>query len=332
MRLASPLVMTPWLLVLVLGSGFALSGEAARSRVQAPIRVCPLAELPGLYGHWQRALRESRAEHAPGGRGGARIDPARAADLSRVAHAVIGSSGDLLVADLAARVDVGVGVPTPPLVACAPVVRDRDAVAWRMSLAGFSARETADVVGGHLQVDDVLQARARLMAGQAEAIVAAFLEARWNAAQPADDWLPPAPMTVARRAGVPTLAAFEPELVALARRHDVAPDLVRAVIAAESGGNVRAVSPAGAIGLMQLMPGTAAALGVNPREPLDNLRGGIAYLASLLREFDADTRLALIAYNAGPQHARDVRAGRAVAYRETRAYLEAIGARFPFAR
>lgn len=115
----------------------------------------------------------------------------------------------------------------------------------------------------------------------------------------------------------------------LSGRHGVPAALVRAVIAAESAGKPDAVSPAGAIGLMQLMPGTAAALGVNPREPLDNLRGGIAYLASLMREFERDTRLALIAYNAGPQHARDVRDGRAVAYRETRAYLDAIGARFP---
>jgi len=80
---------------------------------------------------------------------------------------------------------------------------------------------------------------------------------------------------------------------------------------------------------MQLMPGTAAALGVDPWQPLDNLRGGIAYLASLVRDFDRNVRLALIAYNAGPQHARAVQAGRAVAYRETRAYLDAINARYP---
>jgi soluble lytic murein transglycosylase-like protein len=106
--------------------------------------------------------------------------------------------------------------------------------------------------------------------------------------------------------------------------------LVRAIIAVESGGNVSAVSPAGAIGLMQLMPRTAAALGVNPWQPLENLRGGIAYLASLLRAYGEDVRLALIAYNAGPQHADLVRTGRAVAYRETRKYVEAIAARFPF--
>jgi len=105
--------------------------------------------------------------------------------------------------------------------------------------------------------------------------------------------------------------------------------LVRAMVAAESGGNPRALSSAGAIGLMQLMPATAAALGVDPWHPLENLRGGIRYFAELLGLYDQDPRLALIAYNAGPQHANRVRAGTAVAYRETRKYLDAIAAHYP---
>lgn len=79
-----------------------------------------------------------------------------------------------------------------------------------------------------------------------------------------------------------------PESRALARRHNVAPDLVRAVIAAESGENPRAVSAAGAIGLMRLMPTTAAAFGVEPWKPIENLRGGIAYLASLMRAYGGE--------------------------------------------
>jgi soluble lytic murein transglycosylase-like protein len=128
---------------------------------------------------------------------------------------------------------------------------------------------------------------------------------------------------------LPDLAELEVDLAAFAAEHRVPAALVRAVVAAESAGNPRAVSSAGAIGLMQLMPGTAASLGVNPWQPRENLRGGITYLGSLLRAFDGNTRLALIAYNAGPQHAREVRAGRAVAYRETRQYLATIGARYP---
>ena len=67
----------------------------------------------------------------------------------------------------------------------------------------------------------------------------------------------------------------------------------------ESGGNPNALSSAGAIGLMQLMPGTAAALGVNPTNPQQNLLGGAKYLASLDKEFK-NWQLALAAYNAGP--------------------------------
>jgi soluble lytic murein transglycosylase-like protein len=102
------------------------------------------------------------------------------------------------------------------------------------------------------------------------------------------------------------------------------------MIAAESGGNAMARSSAGAIGLMQLMPSTAAALGVDPWKPAENLRGGIAYLAELLRAYQEDVRLALVAYNAGPQHANLVRDGRAVAYQETRRYLNAVNAKYPF--
>jgi soluble lytic murein transglycosylase-like protein len=118
-------------------------------------------------------------------------------------------------------------------------------------------------------------------------------------------------------------------LIALARRHGVSPDLVRAVIAAESGGNPRAVSRAGAIGLMQLMPATAAALRVDPWKPAENLRGGVSHLAGLLRAYGNNVTLALIAYNAGPAHADRVRDGRAVAYTETRRYLDTIAARYP---
>lgn len=89
-----------------------------------------------------------------------------------------------------------------------------------------------------------------------------------------------------------------------AARHGIDPNFVRAVIAVESGYNPFARSPKGAMGLMQLMPATAAELGVaNPWEPEENLEGGIYYLASLLSEF-RDVKDALIAYNAGPEVVR----------------------------
>lgn len=76
--------------------------------------------------------------------------------------------------------------------------------------------------------------------------------------------------------------------------------LIRGVIQAESAGNARARSSAGAIGLMQLMPGTARELGVDPTDPEQNVMGGARYLAGLLKRFGGNERLALAGYNAGP--------------------------------
>lgn len=88
--------------------------------------------------------------------------------------------------------------------------------------------------------------------------------------------------------------------IPLAESHNVPPALVAAVIDAESGGNSEAVSPAGAQGLMQLMPATAQALGVSdPFNPIQNVEGGVSYLAEQYRRFGS-YELALAAYNAGP--------------------------------
>lgn len=85
----------------------------------------------------------------------------------------------------------------------------------------------------------------------------------------------------------------------VAQEEGVDEALVRAVVQAESGGNPNAVSPKGAMGLMQLMPRTAEAMGVsNPFDPEQNVRGGVRLLRGLLNEF-GDVRLALAAYNAG---------------------------------
>jgi soluble lytic murein transglycosylase-like protein len=86
-----------------------------------------------------------------------------------------------------------------------------------------------------------------------------------------------------------------------AAAHGVSADLVRAVVQAESGFDPRAVSPVGAQGLMQLMPGTATLMGVgDPLDPRQNVFGGVKYLSQLLDRFDGNVALALAGYNAGP--------------------------------
>jgi len=109
--------------------------------------------------------------------------------------------------------------------------------------------------------------------------------------------------------------------------HGVSADLVRAVIQAESGFNPRAISPKGAMGLMQLMPATARELGVDdPFHPSDNIRGGVTYLARLLTRFHQNVELALAAYNAGPASV-DKYGGAVPPYRETQAYVKKITAK-----
>lgn len=105
------------------------------------------------------------------------------------------------------------------------------------------------------------------------------------------------------------------------KKQGVSPDLVRAVVKAESNGNPKAVSPKGAIGLMQLMPQTAEMLGVDPRDPAENLEGGIRFLKQMAGRYgDIDRTLA--AYNAGPG-AVD-RFGGVPPFEETQQYIKKI--------
>ena len=106
-------------------------------------------------------------------------------------------------------------------------------------------------------------------------------------------------------------------------QHNVDADLLASIVKAESNGNARAVSHAGARGLMQLMPGTAADLGVDDSfAPDQNVRGGSAYLDQLLRRYNDNIAKALAAYNAGPA-AVDKYHG-IPPYRETRAYVARV--------
>jgi soluble lytic murein transglycosylase-like protein len=141
-----------------------------------------------------------------------------------------------------------------------------------------------------------------------------------------ENFVPPASATPAPPApAAPAIFVLETpaELAAQAARKFRIPDsFVRSVMKAESGFQPDAVSPKGAIGLMQLMPGTARELGVDPRNPHENANGGAQYLRDLLARYENDpdqVLLALAAYNAGP--AAVARYHGVPPYRETRQYI-----------
>lgn len=113
------------------------------------------------------------------------------------------------------------------------------------------------------------------------------------------------------------------EMMRAADRYALDPILVHAVAQAESGLDPAAVSPKGAMGLMQLMPATARDLGVtDPFDPIQSIDGGCRYLRAMLDRFDGDLRLALAAYNAGPNTVSAT--GRVPDFPETRSYVERV--------
>lgn len=98
---------------------------------------------------------------------------------------------------------------------------------------------------------------------------------------------------------------LHPIIVRTARRYQVDPAIIKAIIMAESGYNPKAISKKGAKGLMQLMPETALELGVNDIfNPQQNIDGGVRYFKRLVNRFDGDFKLALAAYNAGSRNVR----------------------------
>jgi len=111
----------------------------------------------------------------------------------------------------------------------------------------------------------------------------------------------PANMQAGILRGVSTPGDLDSIITQAASRYNIRPSLLRALVKQESGFNPNAVSPKGALGLTQLMPDTAAGLGVSdPFDPEQNVMGGAQYLRSQLDRFNGDETLALAAYNAGP--------------------------------
>ena len=129
--------------------------------------------------------------------------------------------------------------------------------------------------------------------------------------------------SVRSEAGQRRVKAYMPYIEEMALKHDIDPKLIQAVIATESCYDHRAVSRVGAQGLMQLMPGTAADLGVsNPFDPRQNISGGVRYLRQMLDTFNQNEKLALAAYNAGPNAVKKY--GGIPPYKETRNYVKKI--------
>lgn len=121
---------------------------------------------------------------------------------------------------------------------------------------------------------------------------------------------------------MPGAEAVRSEISTAAATYALDPKLVEAVAWRESRFRPNALSEKGAIGVMQLMPGTARDLGVDPHDPAQNIRGGALYLRRMLSTFDGDLRLALAAYNAGPGAVRKHRG--VPPYAETQAYVTSI--------
>jgi len=133
---------------------------------------------------------------------------------------------------------------------------------------------------------------------------------------------PPAVPEAAAEAPVAT-SSVQQVISKASSRGRIDPDLIESMIRAESGFNAKAVSPKGAQGLMQLMPETAARLGVrDAMDPVANVNGGTRYLEELLGRYDDDLVKALAAYNAGPLRVEQY--GGVPPYYETRAYVARV--------
>src|SRR5438270_3469358 len=124
-------------------------------------------------------------------------------------------------------------------------------------------------------------------------------------------------------AAVPQVLTIDQSISQAGEKHHIDPDFITSVVRAESGFHPRAFSPKGARGLMQLMPKTAAGLGVKDSfDTNENVEAGTQYLRQLLEQFDYDAVKALAAYNAGPD--RVTRYHGVPPYRETRSYVNRI--------
>jgi soluble lytic murein transglycosylase-like protein len=169
-----------------------------------------------------------------------------------------------------------------------------------MSGAAWAGEYAILASGGRLHVDSHESdgARVKLYLGAGTIEMDAAEVRSFEPEAPA----PPTSLAAAPSAPPPERSNSSAEELAdaAARKYGLPPHLVWSVMKAESGLHPQAVSPKGAIGLMQLMPATAESLGANARDPVENVDAGARYLRALLEKYGGALRHALAAYNAGP--------------------------------
>ena len=246
-------------------------------------------------------------------------DPSRTARWSEfclLAGAVIGQSMDeLSFEDVAA----GASGARGPVIRPTSGFAGRDRLAYQMLSVGYSPQEISDVLTGRITLRALDVAKNMIAGGLGRERAADYLDRQYKRLVRVPAPAPPAPPQKNDfRAN-----AFDGVIEEQARRYSVSAQVVRAIIEAESGFNPAARSSGGAIGLMQLMPATAKALGVNPLVPEQNIEGGVRYFSQLLKTFGG-VELALVAYNAGPGFAQRYARGQAVLYGETRDYVRRV--------
>lgn len=204
------------------------------------------------------------------------------------------------------------------------MARDSESVTMRVTMAALLAATLFGMpLAAHADVMQINADGAQWVAGGPPQVALAATGAEAmaeDAPLEVDPALHPASLTYAPDAAGPS--RWRDRVAELAAKYDISPSLLEAVVWQESRWNERAVSPVGARGLAQLMPGTAAQMGINAGDPMANLEGGARYLRLQLDAFGGDVEKALAAYNAGP--ARVTRAGGVPNIRETREYVAAI--------
>jgi hypothetical protein len=204
-------------------------------------------------------------------------------------------------------------------------IPEKDKFVYKMGLLGYSAKEISDVISGRITVSALDKAIKMRQLGYSQQEVSNYLDRNYKKI-PAD--LKRGSLWERRPSGTGGQSILGPphldELaVRFSERHGLTPWIIRAIIKTESNWDPRAVSKKGAVGLMQLMPGTAQLLKVDPRDPEQNVEGGVRYFSFLYDTFK-DLDLALIAYNAGPGYAERYAQGRVSLYGETRQYVRLV--------